>query len=526
MKKVITLIIVVAMCLQANNLKAQATHFNEQWIMGDFGLFQLNFKPNLTPDSFKNNNLDNFYFRGHSNICDSNGRLLLMCNGFTLYDSNGNVVQGGAQLVSPSYFATNSNSSTISQSNIMLPMDSGLYFLIVINVTDARMATWNTPFGLPSFDELLLYKIDIDGNAGLPKVIDTLKLTQNDSLASTMMMACKHSNGQDWWLVKQTKNHKGIQDPLHLPFPAAKNQLLKLFISRDSISPPSYQDFPGSYISNASANGQAMFNCDGTRFALTAHRLNKIFIADFDRSNGNFSNPKFVDVPFYNRQSPFNPNLRDSTTFGLCFSPNSQFIYVSKETSIAQYDLLETDTAKQWYYVSGIDTIWSELQFYHNIYPGPDDKLYIGNKGGLARDLSYINAPSRKGAACDFRKKGLVFLTTPFGGASGPPCQPNYDMDLVPCDTSVDHGEPDGVNDYFAQKLQLKVYPNPASSYIRIDIQDQYKDYHYELISLDGRKLMSGPLTQQIDMPNVQTGLYLLRISSNEGSITKRIVRE
>ena len=83
------------MCLCSTVAQAQPTRFNEQWIMGSLGYFQMNFKPVRTLDSFKNDNLDNKYFGRHSGICDSNGRLLMVSNGFQLFDSNGNIVQGG-----------------------------------------------------------------------------------------------------------------------------------------------------------------------------------------------------------------------------------------------------------------------------------------------------------------------------------------------------------------------------------------------------------------------------------------------
>jgi len=526
MNKNLIIITICFLSLQSIALQAQKTHFSDKWIMGAYGQFQLNFTPSAVADSFKNNNLDTQLFAAHSGICDSNGRLLLLCNGYTLFDSNGSVVQGGAQLVSSSYFNTNNQTSGQDQSSIILPMDSGLYYVIVQNVTDWRLAQWNNSFlDLDVFDELILYKVDIKGNNGLPRVIDTTYLTQNDSLNNSMMMACKHNNGKDWWLIKPTRIHAGFTDPLFtaLPWPAAKNRVAKIFIGRDSLSAPNYQDFPNSYISHNSSAGQIGFSCDGSKFALTSYQLNKLFIADFDRSTAQFSNPQFIDVPILPRQSPFNPNLMDSTTVGVCFSPNSQFIYVTKDYNIVQYDLLESDPSKQWYHVAGIDSTWQFFTGYGNMNLGADNKLYVGNRGAIAREISYINHPSRKGAACDFRKRGLDFSHAPFGAVSRPPTQPYYDMDLVPCDTSIDRGEPNALPQWSVENIKLKLFPNPTDGFINIEIEGGLTSYQYQLVSITGRQIQKGVLKSQLDISDLQSGMYLLSIYNQQAQIVRKV---
>ncbi len=58
----------------------------------------------------------------------------------------------------------------------------------------------------------------------------------------------------------------------------------------------------------------------------------ELFIADFDRCSGELSNPKIVNIP---TDSTGIPNaapqyIMDSVIGGVCFSPNNQFIYISK----------------------------------------------------------------------------------------------------------------------------------------------------------------------------------------------------
>ncbi len=57
----------------------------------------MNFNNTLQVDTFENkiNTLPYPLFSiGGSNICDTNGRLMLSCNGFILYDRNGYGIKG------------------------------------------------------------------------------------------------------------------------------------------------------------------------------------------------------------------------------------------------------------------------------------------------------------------------------------------------------------------------------------------------------------------------------------------------
>lgn len=505
--------------------KAQ-TNFGNTWITGSFGKFMIDFNQGQgVPGIFQNNNINTEYFSGgHSNICDSNGRLLLFTNGYTLFDSLGNIVMGGDTLVSPLMFDQANGFSIFSQTSIFLPMGNGIYYLIIPNATDSVYANWySVPYTHEAiYNQLIAYKIDLTANAGMPKVVDTLILMDNVRMFRTMMMACKHANGQDWWLVKQMQEYNGNFFGL---YPLSKNKVAKILISNAGITGPTIQDFPTSYSGYFEQIGQSTFNCDGSKYAFTHNGLNKIFLADFDRTTGVLSNPKMIPIPPVLNHP--NVTTYDSSSRGVCFSPNSQFLYVTRSANIQQYDLLDTNAATQWYHVANLDTSITWFVQYSNLYLGPDNKIYIGNIGAATNSCSYIDSPSIKGIGCGFRPKGMQYLTNQYAG-SNPPCMPFYDMDLVPCDTSVSHGggggEPDAVNNVFAQQLGLHLYPNPSSHYINIDIKENYKDYQYELLSLTARKVQGGLLQKQLDVSNLQQGMYILRVYNEQGSVSRKVI--
>ncbi len=57
------------------------------------------------------------------------------------------------------------------------------------------------------FDLLQYHIVDMNANGGMGKLIQkNMSLLTNVEMAKVGMMACKHANGYDWWLLKQALN--------------------------------------------------------------------------------------------------------------------------------------------------------------------------------------------------------------------------------------------------------------------------------------------------------------------------------
>ncbi|MXN92087.1 T9SS type A sorting domain-containing protein [Flavobacterium sp. Sd200] len=75
------------------------------------------------------------------------------------------------------------------------------------------------------------------------------------------------------------------------------------------------------------------------------------------------------------------------------------------------------------------------------------------------------------------------------------------------------------------EQLLVKMYPNPVSDVL--NIAHAYNVVNYELYAIDGKLISSGILkNQQLDMAQLQAGVYLLKISNNGQSVTKKIVKQ
>ncbi|RYZ41594.1 MAG: T9SS type A sorting domain-containing protein, partial [Sphingobacteriales bacterium] len=187
--------------------------------------------------------------------------------------------------------------------------------------------------------------------------------------------------------------------------------------------------------------------------------------------------------------------------------------------NIHQLDLTDTNQATRWYKVAGMDTT-SVPAFtgYCNIYPGPDNKLYIGNRmSGSTVAMSVINNPNAKGAACVFCPKCLRFPTLTYNNivyrtVTSPPCMPNYKLGAA---------SPPCTNDVAAVQKEeaFSIYPNPARTTITIEYEQAGT---FSLLDMQGRVLISENLAEDtqkkvIDVNNLSEGVYLYTFRTRTG---------
>jgi hypothetical protein len=446
-------------------------------------------------------------YGGGSNICDSNGNLILFTDGFKLYDNNLNYIYNGDSLTPPK-FAAYYETNGYPQSSIFLPFPTHQYYLFTPTYSDNAFDLLK-----PYYDLLLFNKIDMNANNGAGKVIKkSIPLLENVKLNRANMMACKHGDGLNWWLFKQGHD---------------SNYVYKFLVTADSIYDYGTQTFPilkfGS-MGWCDWSGQAMFNQQGTKYAVCVRGAGfpytsvsgndtlpgKFFVADFDRCSGMLSNPKVYQT----NQAPciFSADscLDNNSTQGLCFSPNGRFIYVTSYNQVKQLDLWDADTNTQWSYIANMDTIPNWFQTYTSMYLGPDGRIYVGYGNGFANYMSAILYPDNKGAACGWSPRYLKF---PAIGVGALPCMPNYHLGKLPGCATV------GVSSYYSSKEEFEVYPNPSST--KIVVRCRMSDVRKELYNSIGQLILSTK-ENEIDVHNLSRGIYYLKV----GNVSRKLVVE
>ena len=510
MKGYFCLIVLVAVACTS----VSQTNFNKAWIFGGYGI-KIRFD-NTPPDTYAYIKNGVYLSGGNSSICDSNGRVILVSDGMNIYDSTLNFIEKGDTLNSLDFYIHDNGINTYSQSSIFLSFENNIYYLITLDASDSMFNWWYAPDpnkNAGPFDRLLYHKIDMNVNGGAGKVIERQKIMiGQDSLLKSMMTACKHANGKDWWLVKQMYEYGGYQ--------VSKNKIATFLITNDSIHSPVISYFPAPLFSSYDQNGQAMFSQDGTKYAATCRGTGKIFLADFDRCTGVFTNPKSYNVPEYNRHNPVDTTLMDPQTQGLTFSPNGDFLYVMKYWNILQLNLNDNDSNTAWYQVAGLDTTWQEFQIYNTSYLGYDNKLYIGYFAGFSKEMSVISNPDSKGINCNFCPKCLIFPSG-WGWVTTPPNMPNYDLGAEPC-------WPLANENIMKNDEELEVYPNPASTTISIRSEQlRGKKVLVSMYNIVGQEVLSNEcyfLSAQstFNIKSLQSGVYLLKV----GEWVRKVVVE
>ncbi len=504
MKKILS---IIALQFFSLNLLAQ-TNFDRQWVSGGSLNYKTTFTGGQAINSFVGNN-GIYFLEGHSNICDSNGNLILCSDGFNVYDSNFNYLDDGDTLVPKLLYQDQFGFNAYSGGSYFLPFDNSKYVLVTPTMSDSHFIKYVQSPDIDSqskasFDLLLYHVIDMKANNGAGKVVKkAIELLTNLNTDRVRMTACKHANGKDWWVLKQGTD---------------TNMIYSFLFKQDTVEGPFMQGFAEPHFGRergwANNNGQSTFNQQGTKYASGANSWkSNFFMADFDRCTGLLSNPKTVNVPLDSAGTSW----EDNSLTGLVFSNNNQFIYVIKAANIWQFDLSNPDSATAWYHVAFLDTTWADFQLYVSSYLAPDGKIYIGNRNGVSKQMSTIDNPDIKGAGCNFCPRCHRFQ---YASATNPPNMPNYDLGpLQPCWPL----EVPGVSKEFPK---LSCYPNPASTSLSIEIVSNNKGIApLEMFNMVGELLLKTDIQAQtkvqINISSLPKGVYVIRC---EGASQKVVI--
>ncbi len=450
-----------------------------------------------------------YYAGGHSNICDSaSGKLLFSCNGMVLYDSTGAVMDNGDYLVENSYYTLNAfPTSALTQSSLIIPKGSnGLFYVFVATVSDSMFNIyWNAQSTQAPFDRLQVNIVNMNANGGLGSVIVKNKpILQGVAVHKTMMQACRHSNGIDWWLLKQ-----GEYDT---------NRIYRFLVKADTIEGPWVQNFTEPKYPPMDQAGQYAFSKDGTKFTSIQGQgnMNKLFLADFDRCTGELYNPKIINIPIDSTTKPSldNAGSLDSVNSGVCFSPNGKFIYISKWWNIYQYEYQENDSLLAWNRIQhGPDTTFQNFEYYSHLYLGLDSRIYIGNYGGQMKQMSVIDKPNIKGIGCQFCRKCFRLDTAVIFAMKSPPNMPDYNLGA-----SGQVCWPLGSSEIGDERYEMEVWPNPASTRLYIKTESKEERELYNSIG----QLLFTTKENEIEVSRYASGVYYLKC----GEVRKKVIIE
>jgi hypothetical protein len=475
---------------------------NNQWLLG-LGINVLDFN-SITPNLHPTLNTTGGVTNGYSSISDTNGRLRLMCSGFFLGDSNGEIIKypsGNWDSINcPSgvkYRSHYGNDGRNTQMSIILPKEGNTYYVITTGMSDSAYDAWQATGAYTSYtlDVLNYAVVNMDSNQGKGKVLSKNNIiVKNANLSPTWMSAVRHGNGKDWWLIKPLKD---------------QHKFVRCQVSEQGIGAPEFQDLglPGIL---AAQYGQCKFSEDGSKFVMVNSSIytNQAFLYDFDRCTGLLSNFRKLVVPFDTTQ------LWDYPT-GVSFSPNGKLLYVNTYIKVQQYDLADTSLTPL-----EVGYYGPNSAEHFNSNTAINGKIYIGNFHGVSIAMATIDSPNVKGLGCGYNKIGL---TTTLSNFKSVPNITNYGLGAVNKGAGYDGCWPTLIEngEVKSSSAEILAYPNPAHTEIKIE------NVHgvLEVFDVAGKLMCSRQCASNVctlDVCNWASGMYVVKV----GFRSKKIIIE
>ncbi len=151
------------------------------------------------------------------------------------------------------------------------------------------------------------------------------------------------------------------------------------------------------------------------------------------------------------------------------------------------------------------------LEFYLADFRGPDSTDFIINKWTYL-DLTPLNENLSLSFKLSSSDNGSFGMNTP-----GYFCLDSLIYDAV---TSIKE----------LSQRDISIFPNPTYGEVQIKMDRELNDFSYQLIDLTGRVIESTTIQSawqfNVDLTNQNKGVYLMRISSENGVVTKRIIKQ
>lgn len=486
----------LTLCFSIDGKTQSDYDFN--WMLGQNGDIQLSFPDNeVVIDSITNPVGINF--AGFSiTLSDKDGDLIFYSNGCDIINDshefmpNGNAISPG--IIQDFYCSSQFSNNPIPQGGIAIPRPgyTNQFYLFHLNMEPVEY-----PDGHSTIDPTLLWYELIEagpqGNA-VVKEKNIPVLDEDSVYARGQLAAVRHANGIDWWLV--------------VPFSNSKCYNL-ILISQDNIT--TKKSCTGVDWNYFHGSGQASFSPNGEYYA-RVNPNNGVHIFSFDRCEGKFN---FIEsIPFNNTK--FN-------SAGLSFSPNSEYLYVTKSDRLIQYNIQSTPIFSSGILIDSLDENNSQ-EFGASMFLcqlTPHNNIFISGTSSH-KFLHIIENPDSMGIACDLK---INELELPYLNFVGLPNFPNFNLGAakMQCDTTLN------VLEETSKSLpEINIIPNPSRTG-QIKINFSNKDiFNACIIDLTGMTVNNNVNVldnSTIDL-NLPPGIYflLLQTESNKFYIEKFIV--
>ncbi len=471
--------------------------YDYQWRFGydpnreqKFGITQLDFHDGRVTASYVMEAEDFKIGSPSSFTNDVRGHFNMFTTGCHLYDHNAQIISNGVTFHEGNPFnngCADQGQYAFKYHTLMLPdlIDIEKYYLLTMNIMVNNQ--------INDFYGESLFFMDIQmTNEGTH--VSTKEKINPTRFVSGKMQAIPNHTQDKWWLVT-FRNRRFEVD---------------FFLVGDGKAEWQHsQNTDVRYTEERFSIGQISFSPDGSKLAMNAK--DGVHVYDFDQEKGGLSN--FRILPY--------PKEDYEVWKGLCFSPNSRYVYASSDEKLYQLDTeLEDEAikvAEHWTF-DGIG--WPVSM--GNMFLGPDCRIYV-SPGSTTNYLHVINNPDEKGEKCNFLPR---VMELPSRFLWDFPNMPQY-RNISPCNYDIKLEVGSSVPDHPSiTSDKIILYPNPAQNELRI--QSTYKyDEVYIYSSMGYVVGRHNYLDEPIDIGHLESGLYFLHLSYKGSKIggTQKFVK-
>jgi hypothetical protein len=487
----------------------QGQYNNNYWCFGDSSFINWSDPQNPVIGSAS------FYYRnGCSTIGDSNGLVVyagrldnILPNNCCVWNKSHQIINGSDHIFGAAWY----HSSLL----IPDPGNDSIIYLFTSGVT-------NNPYGF--YYSTINYKANNDSGIVIQKNVQL-----NNFPAFDALMAVRHGNGRDWWLIFQRYTTSLT------PF----NSFYVFLASPSGVSSPTIQNI-GSL--RKTGGGHLIFNSDGSQFAQCSW-LGMIELYNFDRCSGTITST--IPIETEPAMAPY-PHWYSSCAF----SPDDSKLYVLEYSQVNppphylwQYDLNSANIAAS---KTAIDSLPGTPYGVGQIKLAPDGKIYMTTFDQtfgwpypdtstayttINNNLSVINFPDSLGAACDFQPFSFNLGT----GRSyfGLPNNPDYELGAwvgSPCDTLTTNLTPNPSPE--ARGAWMQAWYNHDWDMIHVNASKlQGKKGVLRLFDMEGRVVFEkqadvisgGYFTTEINMSGLANGVYMVNLVTEKEKISGKV---
>jgi gliding motility-associated-like protein len=316
---------------------------------------------------------------GSASISDANGDLLLYTDGVTVYNKNHQPMKNGRNLWG--------HYSTTQTLIVPQPENDSIFYVFTIS------PQYNAIFADDSVG-CHFSIININRENGQGEVILKNKLLFKNS--TEKITAVHHANSTDTWVI----THEWGTNCFRSYLVSSTNSEMVGISSCIGAIHLGGGALPGD---NADAIGQMKVSPDGSTIALVLSRSKKLEVLSFNKSTGQISNLITTVTNF--------DQLPVGNYYGLEFSPNSKFIYITVTMGCGSN--LSDNPSQVWQYSiekQKITKVGSFIGSLNSMQLGLDGRIYISRCNYIKNESDYlavIDNPSREGLACNFVSKGV-----------------------------------------------------------------------------------------------------------------------